>query len=122
MRALLSCFAAALLAGAAARADELDREAKGKPATAAAPATAGGSELDKESPDQSCHRWRRGWGGGYSSYSVTYYAPAVSYYAPVVSYYPAVSYYAPAVSYSYYPAVMYGYAPAYYGGVVYYGW
>jgi hypothetical protein len=69
MRTLLGCLAAALVSGSVARADEMDRDTKGKaPAAVANVTTTGGSELDRESPDQS-HYWRggygRGWGGGY---------------------------------------------------------
>jgi hypothetical protein len=74
-------LAAALVSGSVARADEMDRDTKGKAAAVAtATTTNGGSELDRESPDQS-HFWRRGygvsfygggWGGGYGGYSVSY--------------------------------------------------
>ena len=122
MKTLLGCLAAVLVAGSAARADEMDRETKSKPAvvaamTTAAPALAG-SELDKESPDQS-HGWRRGgWGvsvgfgggwGGYGGYSVGYYGGyrpwggygySVGYYPR--SYYYPVSYYRPYHAHYYY--------------------
>jgi hypothetical protein len=82
MRALLGCVAGLFLAGSAARADEMDREAKGKSNSPVAAATnvAAGTELDKESPEQShCCRHKWGWGGGYGGYyggggwSVGYY-------------------------------------------------
>lgn len=67
MRALLGCVAGLFVAGSAARADEMDREAKGKSNSPVAMVTASvaGTELDKESPEQShCCRHRWGWGGG----------------------------------------------------------
>lgn len=79
MRTLLGCLAGLFVAGSAARADELDREAKGKSDSpvAAVANIAAGTELDKESPDQSHGRYyRRGWGGygGWGGgWSVGYY-------------------------------------------------
>lgn len=131
MRMLLGCATALLLAATGARADELDRETKGKPATAPVavkPATVAGSELDKESPEQSRHYHYRGgygygggFGVGYGGYrSFGYGVGYSSFYRPSYgigvysSYYPA-----------YYPAYSY---PAYYGGFGYgsyyrpYGW
>jgi hypothetical protein len=71
MRALLGCVAGLFVAGTAARADEMDREAKEKsnsPVTTATNVVAG-TELDKESPEQShCCRHKWGWGGGYGGY------------------------------------------------------
>jgi len=110
---LLGCATALLLAATGARADELDRETKGKPATAPAAvksAAVAGSELDKESPEQSHHyHYRGGYGyGGYRSYRYVGYS---SFYQPSYgiglysSYYPA-----------YYPTYSY---PTYYGGYGY---
>jgi hypothetical protein len=76
MRALLGCVAGLFLAGSVAQADEMDREAKGKSDSPMAAATkvAAGTELDKESPEQShCCRHRWGWGGGWGGgWSVGY--------------------------------------------------
>ena len=60
MKSLLGCLAAVLVAGNIARADEMDREAKSKSNVAVATVTPSltGSELDRESPDQS-HGWRQ---------------------------------------------------------------
>ena len=82
MKTLLGCLAGLFLAGSAARADEMDREAKGKSSSpvAAVASVAAGTELDKESPDQSHGRYYRGgwggygYGGGYrGGWSVGYY-------------------------------------------------
>ena len=122
MKMLLGCLAALLVAGSAARADEMDRETKSIPGVASVATVTSnlaGSELDKESPDQS-HGWRRGgwsvgyyggWGGGYSvgyygggwrgSYYGGWHRPW-SGYGYSVGYYP-ISYYRP-------------YSVSYYGG------
>ncbi|MFO0938611.1 MAG: hypothetical protein U0798_19075 [Gemmataceae bacterium] len=124
MKTLLGCLAAVLVVGNSARADEMDREAKGKSQVATNSLTAPvpnlavkGSELDKESPDQS-HGWRRGWGWGVGvgygvgfgvGYSSGYYG---GWNRPYYS-----SYY---YSRPYYPVSYYGYyrpyRAAYYGG------
>jgi len=139
---LLGCAAAVLLAGSAARADELDSEAKGKPA-ASAPVVLGdqtvaGSELDKESPEQSHRRYRGGWGGGYGygrGWGGYGYGRGWGGYG-YGSYYGGYgrgwggygygygSYYGGYSSYSYYPSYSYSsysYYPSYYGGA-YYSW
>jgi hypothetical protein len=106
---------AALCLGTALRAGELDKEKPlfrvGTAALAQAPTEAkilpAASELDRESPAQTCG-WRRCWGGG--AYVGYYGGGCGPYYA---SYYPTyyypTYYYAPPVYTSYY------YRPVYYG-------
>ena len=76
-RAIVSALVL-LAIGTAVRAGELDRDPA--PAGKSAPAAAGGTEMDRESP-QPAHGWRGyyapyvgpGWGwGGYSPYGVSY--------------------------------------------------
>jgi hypothetical protein len=117
MRTLLGCATALLLSAGGAWADELDRDTKGKPAgTPAAVKTAvvSGSELDKESPEQSHHyHWRGGYGhGGYRSYGYGGYGGYSSFYRPSYGIGVYSSYYTPA----FYPTYSY---PAYYGGFGY---
>lgn len=125
MKSLLGCLAAVLVSGSVARADEMDRETKSKPSVAVATAAPSqiGSELDKESPDQS-HGWRRGgWGGGYSygygggwggGYRVGYYGGGWGgsdyggWHRPWGGYGYSVSYYPT----NYYPS----YSTSYYSG------
>lgn len=111
MKTLLGCMAAVLVAGSVARADEMDKETKGKAsgAVAAKAVLPAGSELDKESPDQS-HGWRhRGWGVSYygGGFGVSYYGGG--FYRP---YGYSVGYY-PSYSVGYYPSYSVGYYPAY---------
>jgi hypothetical protein len=119
MKMLLGCATALLLVCGTVRADEMDREVKTKPA--AAKALAGkpvvGSELDKESPEQSRH-WRVGvsyYGGGWGGYA-SYGRPWGGYYGGGWGggYYS--SYYTPVYYPTYYS---YGYGRpwgGYYGG------
>ncbi|WP_086026121.1 hypothetical protein [Zavarzinella formosa] len=112
MRMLLGCATALLLAGSASvRADELDRETKGKPVApvpAAATAPVVGSELDKESPEQSAHyHWRGGYGGGFRGYGYGGYGGYRSfgyggYYGGYRPYYGGYSsFYSPYISIGY---------------------
>lgn len=118
MRMLLGCATALLLTAAGVRADELDRETKGKsaPAPAVVKSAVVGAELDKESPEQSHHFHYRG-GYGYRSFGYVGYS---SFYRPGC-FGGYSSYYYP----SYYPTYSY---PTYYGGFGYgsyyrpYGW
>ena len=86
MKSILATAALVVVLGGTVRADEMDRDTKSRsvPAVAAAHGVAGGSELDRESPDQS-HGWRgrHVWYGGYG-FGVSYYPafyPAYSYRA-----------------------------------------
>lgn len=65
MRAILTA-AIVLAMGNGLRADEMDRDIRARGGTTAiAKSPIGGSELDRESPDQSHGwRWRHGWGYG----------------------------------------------------------
>lgn len=99
MRMLFGFMATILLASTYANADEMDRDVKGKSAQAptVTKTAIAGSELDKESPEQSHHyRWRGGWGvsvgyGGYGGgWGASYYRPigygggwGASYYRPI---------------------------------------
>jgi hypothetical protein len=115
MRMLLGCATAMLLAGTSVQADELDRETKGKPATATTAATTApvaGSELDQESPEQSRHyHWRGGYGHvgyghGYGSFYRSSYGYGYggygynSFYRPYYGY-GYSSYYRPYYGYGY---------------------
>lgn len=100
---IAACVLALAGSAAAARADELDREAAAP--TAPAPvvtAAPGGSELDAESPT-AAHRYRGGWGYGGGFYGGWGY-PAPFYSGFSVGY-----------GYRSYYGVGFGY-PAYYGG------
>jgi hypothetical protein len=104
---IAAVLAIASFATSAIKADEMDRETKGKngPAQAAgSDKVTSGSELDKESPDQSHGwRWRRGWyggigfgggfGGGFYPSTVSYYSSFPTYPSYYTSYYPTYSYY-----------------------------